>query len=390
MENNILYLSNMCSRKEYANIFQKDMGKSVSWQGIKFNRLLAEGLVGNSCGVDVLSSRPINRNISKSLVFKFKKDEENGVQFNYLNFINFKILRPITLYLNAKRFIKKWAKNNDGFVLCDVLNFSLLKAVTKCKKHIKLVGIITDLPEILEGKVNAKIKNWNKMISMCDFFVVLAEPMIEKLGIRNKPYVVLEGFCDKSMESFDNDLANKDRKKVIMYSGSIHKKYGISNLVDAFLELNKNDTELHIYGDGDWRENLQNLCDEHKNIKYFGVRDNAEVVKAQIKATLLVNPRPIDEEYVKYSFPSKNMEYLASGTPMLTTKLPSMPKEYYKHCFVVDNNDINTLKLKLEEILKIDKEKLHSFGVQAKNWALKNKNNVSMTKEILKMVDKNE
>lgn len=390
MEKNILYLSNMCSRKEYSNIFKKDIGKSVSWQGVKFNRLFAEGLVANDCRVEVLSSRPINRNISKSIVYKSKKDEENGVCFNYLNFINFRFLRPISLYLNAKSFIKKWVRENNDLIVCDILNFTLLKAAIKSKRNAKLVGIITDLPEILEGKQTAKIRAWNKMIGSCDYFVVLAEPMIEKLGIKGKPYVVIEGFCDKTMEAFDNRLEDKDKNNVIMYSGSIHKKYGISNLVESFLKLNVKSSELHIYGDGDWRDSLQCLCKTHKNIKYFGVKDNLDVVKAQTKAMLLVNPRPIDEAYVKYSFPSKNMEYLASGTPMLTTKLPSMPTEYYRHCFVVDNNDIDTLKLKLEQILKMKKENLHLFGIKAKNWALKNKNNISMTKKILDMVNTNE
>ncbi len=380
----------MCSRKEYSNIFKKDIGKSVSWQSVKFNRLFAEGLVANDCRVEVLSSRPINRNISKTFVYKSKKDEENGVRFNYLSFINFKFLRPLSLYLNAKRFIKKWVRDNNDLIVCDILNFTLLKTAIKCRKNAKLVGIITDLPEILEGKQSAKVKTWNKMIRACDYFVVLAEPMIEKLGIKDKPYVVIEGFCDKMMESSDNRLEDKDKNNVIMYSGSIHKKYGISNLVDAFLALNVKNSELHIYGDGDWKENLQRLCKTHNNIKYFGVKDNLDVVKAQTKAILLVNPRPIDEEYVKYSFPSKNMEYLASGTPMLTTKLPSMPSEYNKHCFVVDNNDVDTLKIKLEEILKMGKENLHLFGIKAKNWALKNKNNISMTKKILDMVNTNE
>lgn len=384
MANKFLYLSNVCSKKEYDNIFNGNTKKSIAWQSMKFNRLFAEGLQKNGCSVDVLSSRPINRVISKELFYKQKNDCENGVNFNYLGFINFKILRQISLYFNASKSISRWQKTNkDGTIVCDILNYSLLKSAIRKKKKNKVIGIITDLPEILEGRLSFKIRQWNKLIKKCDGFVVLAKPMVDRLQLTKKPCVVIEGFCDIDMLDTLNKLECKYEKRVVLYSGCIHKKYGIKNLVDAFSMLNQEDIELHIYGSGDWQEGLEECCKSNKKIKYFGVKSNEEVVNAQMKSTLLVNPRPVDEEYVKYSFPSKNMEYIASGTPMLTTNLPSMPIEYKEHCFVVENNDIDLLKNKMEEILKIDKVQLYKFGCDAKKWALENKNNKVMAKKFL-------
>ena len=60
-------------------------------------------------------------------------------------------------------------------------------------------------------------------------------------------------------------------------------------------------------------------------------------VAEELKATLLVNPRPTTEEFTIYSFPSKNMEYMASGTPLLTTKLPGMPEEYHQYVLAILN-----------------------------------------------------
>ena len=55
-------------------------------------------------------------------------------------------------------------------------------------------------------------------------------------------------------------------------------------------------------------------------------------------AAVLVNPRPNNEEYTKYSFPSKDIEYLLSGKPTVAFLLDGMPKCYQDFLYVVDQN----------------------------------------------------
>ena len=80
---------------------------------------------------------------------------------------------------------------------------------------------------------------------------------------------------------------------------------------------------------------FKKLAQQYPAVKYKGVAPNAVIVEEELKATLLVNPRPTGEEYTKYSFPSKNMEYMASGTPVLTTCLPGMPAEYNEYVYLL-------------------------------------------------------
>ena len=49
----------------------------------------------------------------------------------------------------------------------------------------------------------------------------------------------------------------------------------------------------------------------------------------------------------KYFFPSKMMDYLASGTPTISTKLKGIPEEYFNYCFTIENGDPKTLKNKI-------------------------------------------
>lgn len=105
-----------------------------------------------------------------------------------------------------------------------------------------------------------------------------------------------------------------------------------------------------------------------------------------MKSTLLVNPRPITEAFTFYSFPSKNMEYMVSGRPLQTTALSGMPEEFYEYVYLFKEETISGFQSTLEEILSQPDIVLNNKGQNAKQWILKNKNNIIQTQRILDMV----
>ena len=115
---------------------------------------------------------------------------------------------------------------------------------------------------------------------------------------------------------------------------------------------------------------------------------NTEIVAREQEATLLVNPRPTDEEYVKYSFPSKTMEYMASGTPVLTTVLPGMPKEYHPYVYLLEDETAGGITKMLKEVLSNSDEELFRKGTEARRFVLEQKNNVIQARKILEMLSK--
>ena len=117
--------------------------------------------------------------------------------------------------------------------------------------------------------------------------------------------------------------------------------------------------------------------------RYMGMRDNDEIVAEEQKAALLVNPRPTAPEYTKYSFPSKNMEYMVSGTPTLTTKLPGMPKEYDKYVYLIEDETVEGVARVLKEIFSQPYEMRKRKAEAAREFVLKEKSNVVQAKKIM-------
>jgi len=157
-------------------------------------------------------------------------------------------------------------------------------------------------------------------------------------------------------------------------------------LVDGFRKANIENAQLHIYGPGDYVEELQQIAQMDPRVVYGGMLMNSEIVEKEMEATLLVNPRPTNEEYVKYSFPSKTMEYMASGTPVLTTVLPGMPKEYHPYVYLLEDETSEGIAEALKAVLGNSDEVLFQKGQQARNFILDNRNNVIQAQKILEMV----
>lgn len=379
---NILYGFSNCSYKKYNELF-KDSSVMVLQQAQKYHSLMIRGLKENGVGLHCISGLPINRSADKSLYTAGGNDKEYGVDYHYFSSINLPILRQFTIAVKA--FCHTLFKRDFDLAICDILNISILVGMlAACRvRRIPIIGIVTDVP----GKLADRKPSLTKSINAClmkqmDGYVFLTKWMDDIVNPNNKPYVVIEGQADSDMEKVANELSGKRSPKVLMYAGTLKKIYGIKKLTEAFISLDKPDWVLEIYGDGDFRDELVAICRKHKNVHYKGIRLNKDIVAAELEASILVNPRPTDEEYVKYSFPSKNMEYMASGTPLVTTHLPGMPDEYVEHVYLFEDETIEGMKNTLDSLLSNDSGTLHSKGTKAKKFVTKYKNHKSQAKKV--------
>lgn len=391
---NILYTYSNCSPHKYKSLVESS-GIMILQQAQKYHQLLLEGISEIGLNIVAFSCLPVNRQLTKKLFFKSEKDKYKEINYTYLPFINFPILRNISILLSSFfRTIGFFVKNRDTVVICDILNISVTSGALLATKLLrkKAIGIVTDVPGILADGNNVKVPITQKInrwiLSKFDAYLFLTEQMNTLINKENRPFVVIEGQVDIGMSSNENILDNKYDKKVCIYSGSLKSIYGIKMLTQAFIDANVENSELHVYGDGDFTNELREISRCNEKIRYFGVKPNSYVVDEQLKALLLINPRPTNEEYTKYSYPSKNMEYMVSGTPTLTTKLPGMPKEYNEFVYLIENETVEGLSQILRDVLSKPREELHKKGLKAKEFVLREKNNVIQAKKILGMIQK--
>lgn len=395
---NIFYISTVCSPKLLDNIFKTATvkpGQAVQ----KFHRLLIEGFAFNKieCSVDVLSSLPVTTVSHQKRWWAIEDDVYKGITFKYIPFLNFYFFKHLFVFAVTFYRVIIWSYKNrmqDKVVICDILNNGIVWSTFLACKIVnqKMVVLVTDLPTMLI-KSNPKPSILSKMIESLsmfflrrfDYYVILTEQMNEIVNPYGKPFLIMEGLVDAEVNSVENSdfYSGCINKRILLYAGGIYEKYGVKKLLDAFSILKEEDIELHIYGSGDLENIIQEYCSRDFRIKYFGIVTNDIVVKRLKEATLLVNPRPTDEEFTKYSFPSKNMEYMVSGTPLLTTKLPGMPSEYNSYVYLFDDQTVYGIKNTIENLLSKSSMELKLLGTSGQQFVLDNKSNRIQSKRII-------
>lgn len=387
----ILYLSPLSSTSLVERIHQES-GRDPGYAIQKFNRLMAQGLQANGASVIPLSAVPISTSKSSRLFWGAKKEKADGLEYHYIPFVNVKGIRQLCLFLYSFFYVLFWGigKRKEKAIICDALSISICIGAQLATKlnGIRSVGILTDMPGMMvfgNGKkesIATKVNRWS--LSLYTHYVFLTEAMNPVVNTKNRPYIIVEGLCDSSTTLAAD--CRKDSPRIVMYAGSLHEKYGLKLLVDSFLSLKPENAKLVIYGSGPYEKDLRSICESNDNVEYRGLQPTEKILAAERTATLLINPRPTVEEFTKYSFPSKNMEYMASGTPLLTTRLPGIPADYAPYVYYFDGETQEAFSEKMDEVLSLPDEELRAKGHQTQAFVLQNKNNIAQSERILKLL----
>ena len=307
---------------------------------------------------------------------KFSHNSDPNLIDTTVSYLNLPIIKQISICLSYIQTIRK-CKQPDIVLIYEVTSRHLLSSILGCRAK-KKVLIVPDLPEFMSENKNPiyllfkKIDRWiiDWAIKQIDGFVLLSEPMKESLNIEDKPYITIEGVYNSYPDEF---AVHKSEKKVLLYTGKIEKWFGLYDLLTAFTKIEGDNYELWLCGNGDI-EMVRKFSHVDPRIKYLGVLSHDEVIILQKQATVLVNPRHSHDIYTMYSFPSKTMEYMASGTPTLMSRLKSLPYEYYEHLYFFDDESIEGMSRTIKQCLDIPTAILETKGMLASSYIKAHKN----------------
>lgn len=294
--------------------------------------------------------------------------------------------------LKARRSFETFLKNLGGerlhglrvimYAVNPVFESVLLKY--RKKYNFKIVTICSEVPRFRRcgSSVLKKIKNsvltyYNEQL---DGYIFFSAEMRNVVKYKGKSNIVLEGIAP---ETFQAPVAGK--KNVLMYAGGLAADNNVAFLLECCREIPSVD-EVWICGDGSERGKILELAQKDPRIKYFGRMENAEVLKLESRAKILVNFRSPDVELTKYSFPSKILEYIASGSMVLSTPLRGIPQEYFDYIETVDISDKNVVVTTISELLAIPDEEYISKVSAAQSFIASEKNYKKQCDRIIELL----
>ena len=329
--------------------------------------------------------------------------EENGLLIHNIGICNIIFYQFLSCYYNSKKALKYIIEREKEitYVVVYATTLPFLRAATELRQeyaNVRICLVVPDLPgEMAPNKFGGISRHISRLffrshdeyMTQFDSYVLLTESMKEKIGCTDSNYIVSEGVYDEG-DSSRTVSDTQNEVFTIFYSGMLYRKFGVMNLVEAVHQMQSNKVRLVLCGYGESKDEIIRLSEIDKRIQYIGIITRNDALKYQSQADLLVNPRiPDNNSFTKYSFPSKNLEYLASGTPTLLYQLEGIPNEYYNYCYYLDKDhtDVKSLKRKIEEIMDIPYEDRKRKAIIAREFILNNKNPKKAGEAILKLLE---
>ena len=387
--------------KEYEDEILKDSLSGVQNAANKLQWAIVDGL-NNS---ENIQTRILNSLFIGSYPRKYKKaiipsfpfqvgGKELGMNVGFWNLPGIKYLSK---YHGLKKKLDQWIKsdaNGEKVVIAYALTspvVELLRYIKKKYPSVKCVLFVPDLPEYMDvtnkSLLYSIIKKWHishlrKNIKEIDGYVFLTDYMKEWFDW-DICYTVVEGIYKTPPNSSETEIS---KEKVILYAGGLNEQYGVLALVDAFLKTKEKEWTLELVGDGPLLPTLKRIAVDHPDLVIRGLLPNSEVLKRQKQVSLLVNPRRGEQVFTKYSFPSKTIEYMASGTPMVGYRLPGIPDEYFEYIYEVSPYD-HGLEECLKKVMLLSEQERNEFGLSAKHFIQTEKNEAKQCAKILKLVE---
>lgn len=342
------------------------ISKGVSSAHHKLIDNIAFGLDNDEeCELTIVSSIPVGSfpKYCKKIIFKSRKRSADRIEIGYINipFLKHMIRKKI-----LKRIIRRWNRKHWDkkrvIVLYDAY-MPFINAVLDLKKiGYKVSIIVPDLPGKLsiEYKSHSALTEFYKKIREIQFYknirkahgyILLTKYMYEVFG-GDKPYIVVEGMVDKVCEN----KWEQEVKKNMMYAGELSEKVGIDRMIEAFLKAGLHGWNLILCGWGNMEEFVKTEAQKNSNIKFLGLLTEAQLAKEEEKVGVYINPRQDTYQYTKYSFPSKNLEYLKTGKPLIAYKLAGIPDEYDGFINYPKGNRIEDLTAAMREVCNMDEK----------------------------------
>lgn len=395
---NILYFSTRYPAPLRQSII-KNIVFSDSASAVVFSDAIFHGLV--ECGLDFVNvnNPPIGYwpRMNKKLWVQTQYCEEQGRKVWNIGTVNLYGYQYFSIFMHTYRAIKNILKGEAAVCVVYAINVPILRAILRYRKHdapkTKIILVIPDLIEDMYSgsSLKSKVLRWihgdiDEIYRQTDGFVYLTEQMREKTK-SYKLYCVVEGIYDALAEKYKEPDFSGD-EKIIFYSGKLEEKFGARLLVDAFCMIPDADARLVLCGSGDSVDYVKERAAADTRIRFMGQIPREEVIRLQSKARLLVNPRTPEGAFTRYSFPSKNIQYLASGIPTLIYRLEGIPEEYYQYCLSIDGNMLSVADLSqaMQNGINLPLEECVRMGVNARQFILENKNAKKQTEKIIDLI----
>lgn len=221
------------------------------------------------------------------------------------------------------RTVKEKIKDYNNVIVYNVDYITLFVPYLAKNKKKKSILILADYSEedCYEKWIRRLYARFQKrVIKKYDVVIGLSENVNRFVDI-NQEFILMEGGIDSAFyDYFDVEKTVSAEKVRVMYSGVLENVTGVDLLLDAIRIVQSSNLEFVFTGKGSQSEQVERVVYEDDRVKYMGSLPYDVYMEQLGMADILVNPRNMNLLENQNNFPSKIMEYLATGKRIVSTR----------------------------------------------------------------------
>lgn len=306
------------------------------------------------------------------------------------------VIDEVIRFFNMVKLLRRWRKkyiHDDSRIILLNSSIEVNLAVLIMSKLYK-----TKVSSLLIDTALGNFKRdtiWNIYMYYCYFFaeklykyldgnMALNPKVFEFLNLVKKPFHLTK--IGYSYSHKYSSIKKQNKRKKIVYTGSLMYYDGTEELLNAVAQLERNDVELLIFGTGPLSQMVKSFASKYEHIKYMGYLPNDKINQVLRDADFLINPR-ISYFYTDiFGFPSKIIEYFLSGTPVISTSFSAMPEAYREFVYLIQEESVEGIKKGIIAALNDSPEVQEYKTRSAYQYVIDNNQYTCIVREMLEFV----
>jgi len=365
---------------------------------------LLKGLLNAGVSISkVLSLRPVpSFPRSRNIIFNYASTViDDSIKLDFIPFINIVLIKQLSIGFSALCSILCWGwrmRRSEQRIIY-VYNISVPPGIfvvlgawlTKSK----CVAMIYDLyvpSETAPATFFNKVDFWlhKKTLPLFDGLVVITDAISEDFAPGVPSLRVEGGISSDLVEQFsaiESEVTRNESIFSIVAVGSLDDVNGFREILDAFKLLQGDRYRLEIAGAGPLESIVRDAASKDDRIRFHGLLPYQDVLKLYAKADVLVNMRLTQRINTRYFFPSKMMEYLTSGIPVISTCPGNIENEYGSFAFLLTLETPEALSHLIRTVADIPVSERLARSRAARDYVIANKSWDVQSKMIVEWFD---
>lgn len=325
---------------------------------------------------------------------------DNELNINMIPFINVTPIKQLSMGMASYFEIVRWGnKAGPGDKVIFTFNISvppgifLLAAARRIGARVVAMIYDINVPgETVPRTLPYVIDFWQhkKTLRCYDGLVVITKEIAQDFapGI---PHICVEGGIGfdliEQYRVLEKTTTRDSDHFVIVAAGGLKEVNGTPEILTAFHHLKGDRYRLHIAGTGPLEGLVKDAVQKDPRISFHGFLKFDDVLKLYAAADVLVNMRLTQRVNTRYFFPSKTMEYLASGVPVITTCPGAMADEFGDFAYLLREETAVALADMIKTVEVLPTEQRIARGRAARQYMIEHKTWDAQAKRIAQFLN---